>query len=529
MKLFLKVIVVTTLLTYSLIFIGGLVRVSGSGLGCPDWPKCHGEWLPPFSAQELAIRLMDETNVDGPSMHDVRLHPIQSVWIEYLNRLAGVLTGFSVMIAAFMSLKFYKKYPKIVLGTWAAFILTCIEGGLGAIVVKTELKPIIVSLHMLGAMIIVSLLVYVAVRAWEKEYQIPADAIRDKQPMQKWIIFTWILSIVQITFGALLRARLQQLRIDLPAATDADLFPLAGTIKWLHIGSGWLTAIICIAIALKLIKAKELYTRAVRGAAWVLVIITILEVMNGIGFKHFGLDPMMQVFHLWFGSMYIGLLFYLYVACQYIPAKHPHEEKSFISFVRFCGFACSLCIIFFTIGTYAVQQAEKGREVPYLLGEEAKVLPFKATERYGHEESEKLFYSGKLTVVNFMFTTCKDICPLSNNVMSELHAEFASYDDVQLVSFSVDPKNDTLESLKKYAGHWGIEDQKWKMLRIEEIPQLRYLAVKSFHVTDDFPENHTGKLILIDGQGTIRDYYEYNNPESLNVLRRHIYQLIRKK
>src|SRR5690242_4292591 len=64
----------TTAITYFLILVGGLVRASGAGLGCPDWPRCFGSWVPPMSAAEL------------PPQFDASLFNPTLMWTEYLNR-----------------------------------------------------------------------------------------------------------------------------------------------------------------------------------------------------------------------------------------------------------------------------------------------------------------------------------------------------------------------------------------------------------------------------------------------------------
>ena len=72
--------------TYLLIFIGGLVRVSGAGMGCPDWPKCFGRWIPPTSLSQL------------PDYIDPEKFNLVLAWVEYLNRLFGALVGLIILI-----------------------------------------------------------------------------------------------------------------------------------------------------------------------------------------------------------------------------------------------------------------------------------------------------------------------------------------------------------------------------------------------------------------------------------------------
>jgi len=83
--------------TYLLIFTGGLVRVSGSGLGCPDWPKCFGRWIPPTSVSQL------------PPDWDPAQFNFTLAWIEYLNRLFGVFTGLIILVAAILAVKHFAK------------------------------------------------------------------------------------------------------------------------------------------------------------------------------------------------------------------------------------------------------------------------------------------------------------------------------------------------------------------------------------------------------------------------------------
>ena len=79
--------------TYSLILIGGFVRVSGAGMGCPDWPKCFDRWYPPLSISQI------------PSHIDPSLFNITLAWTEYFNRLFGMLTGIIIFSTFLLFIK----------------------------------------------------------------------------------------------------------------------------------------------------------------------------------------------------------------------------------------------------------------------------------------------------------------------------------------------------------------------------------------------------------------------------------------
>ena len=114
MKLFLKIFILCTALTYMLIFVGALVRVSGSGLGCPEWPKCYGEFYPPLTSLEMEKRLFEEHSTgtkltekeagELAQAFDVRNYNVLKAWIEYVNRLCGVILGLFMILVVILAL-----------------------------------------------------------------------------------------------------------------------------------------------------------------------------------------------------------------------------------------------------------------------------------------------------------------------------------------------------------------------------------------------------------------------------------------
>ena len=145
-----------------LILVGSLVRASGAGLGCPDWPRCFGSWIPPASAAAL------------PPQFDASQFNPALMWTEYLNRLLGVTVGFFILAATISAWRHHRRDPHILWPTVAALLLTGYEGWLGGRVVAHELAPWIVTAHLVVAIVIVLLLLYATVYAI---YRRPAVAL----------------------------------------------------------------------------------------------------------------------------------------------------------------------------------------------------------------------------------------------------------------------------------------------------------------------------------------------------------------
>ena len=124
-------------------------------------------------------------------------------------------------------------------------------------------------------------------------------------------------------------------------------------------------------------------------------------------------------------------------------------------------------------------------------------------------------YNDKIFVADFFFTKCPSICPIMTNNMIELQKKIISDDSVMIISFSVDPKNDTVEQLSNYAKEKGIVQKKWNLLTGEKT-KIYDLARKSFFVAEldkkvDNEIIHTENFVLVDPDKRIRGYYDGTN------------------
>ena len=134
--------------------------------------------------------------------------------------------------------------------------------------------------------------------------------------------------------------------------------------------------------------------------------------------------------------------------------------------------------------------------------------------------------NGKITIVNFFFTSCQGPCPMMNSRVAELYKKYITTDKVHFASISVDPANDSLLVLREYAGRFGVMDDRWIFVR-GEMDQVSELAEKGFMLGGELPALHSTKLILIDAAGNIRGYFDSLDDQSLNLLTTQVRQLLK--
>jgi len=145
------------------------------------------------------------------------------------------------------------------------------------------------------------------------------------------------------------------------------------------------------------------------------------------------------------------------------------------------------------------------------LSELGTVPDFTLVERNGRTVARSDF-DGKVWVADFIFTNCAGTCPLMTEQMSEL--QFVLPDEVRLVSFTVDPARDTPMVLSSYADSHQADSDRWYFLTGSR-EELYTLAREGFHLavddtlgTEAEPIAHSSRFVLVDRQGTIRQYYD---------------------
>jgi protein SCO1 len=170
-----------------------------------------------------------------------------------------------------------------------------------------------------------------------------------------------------------------------------------------------------------------------------------------------------------------------------------------------------------------INWAETSRAQLPVLGE---VPRFTLTESSGKPVTKDNL-KGHLTVVDFIFTTCRGICPVMTGNMSELYQLYRSSDKVHFLSISVDPDRDSLAVLRRYANDFGVTDDRWLFAR-GALVDVAYLMEKGFMLSaEDLPGGHPSQFILVDDKAQIRGYYTNEDPSGLNALKTQIRELAR--
>jgi cytochrome c oxidase assembly protein subunit 15 len=217
---------VTLICLYLLVLAGGIVRSTGSGMGCPDWPKCFGQFIPPTQASELPFNYQE---IYREKLHGEVAFNATKTWIEYINRLLGALTGLCMLFTTILA---WKKGGKTFLFTLGAFILVFANAILGKYVVDSFLLPGVVTAHMLLTTgVLVCLLKAMNV---DKEVHELTSATRN------WILINGVIVFTQIIIGTQVRENMDHVIVKFGYASKNVWIENLDAIYIVHRTYSWL-------------------------------------------------------------------------------------------------------------------------------------------------------------------------------------------------------------------------------------------------------------------------------------------------
>lgn len=297
----------TVISLYLLIIAGGVVRSTGAGMGCPDWPRCFGRWVPPTEVSELPANYKE---IYGAKLKgEIEFNPVKT-WIEYVNRLMGAFTGVMIFLTLLASLPYLRKGPKrIFYYSLAAFILVGLQGWLGAKVVSSELMPIMITLHMLLAIVIVFILLYLL--TWSNFTKAVFEKGINKDMLRRtgWMVIA--LSVIQIILGTQVRENMDEVIHTLGYQARHLWIEELDNRFYIHRSF----SIIIVAVNLFwLIRIKKTSKhRSVQNIANACLLVLGVELVSGILMAYLGVPPFAQPMHLVLAILMIGLQFVIWL------------------------------------------------------------------------------------------------------------------------------------------------------------------------------------------------------------------------
>lgn len=304
-----KVALTTIGATLFLIFVGGLVRASGAGLGCPDWPKCFGFWIPPTSAADL------------PAQFDTSQFNVFKTWTEYINRLIGVIIGLLITATFALSFRYRKKEPAVLYSSGIAFILVLIQGWLGGQVVITGLDEWLITLHMLLAMIIMMTLIYAVFKASVQDIAVLLDS-KTSRWMFWSVIFLMLATFTQLIFGTQVREVIDVLKNMAEPSARETWISRVGVIDEIHRSFSWVVGLaggIVFYVAHWWSESDK-----IKKLATAILALLALQIVTGIGLYYLALPPVYQVVHLVGIAILIAFEFLLFLLVMNSHSDFPN-------------------------------------------------------------------------------------------------------------------------------------------------------------------------------------------------------------
>ena len=297
----------------------------GAGMGCPDWPKCFGEYIPPTSAEglpedyqdtfreerisknkrlaglfeKLGYDQLSKKITEDPAVLYEQEFDATKAWIEYINRLVGVLIGLFVFANMILSFGFRKQNKWIPIIGVSIFVLTGFQGWVGSLVVSTNLLHGFITFHMLLALLILGLLIIQYVKAKKlSAYHHKALFIT--------CIASLVMFIPQIILGTEVRGVIDDLLVSNSGRETWTSYLSANFL--IHRSYSWLILIGSLIIFYYARKSREVW---IINTSILLIFLVFFAMVAGISMTNFAFPFWLQPLHLIIAVGIFSTLFYL--------------------------------------------------------------------------------------------------------------------------------------------------------------------------------------------------------------------------
>lgn len=326
-KYFLKSAQIALVLVYLVIFAGAFVRLTGSGMGCPDWPKCFGYYIPPTEKKELLftpqkeydkgqVIIKDEillvaktdftsktdfdaSNWEKYTKHDYAIFNPIHTWVEYINRLLGALAGIACIITFILAFGLRKEKKTLLLLTFLVCVLMGFQAWLGKTVVDSDLSPYKITTHMLAALLIVAFQLIVIFTTQNNK-----KIVRYNSKFNIVLLLSLALTLIQIVLGTDVREQ-----VDIISKTGApEIMWLQNPTLVFYIHRSF--SIVVLLTNLYLFSLNHKLSLGFSKTKWVVAIL-ILEIISGIAMYYLDFPFGTQTIHVVLATLLFGVQFYI--------------------------------------------------------------------------------------------------------------------------------------------------------------------------------------------------------------------------
>ncbi|NLY64119.1 MAG: heme A synthase [Alcaligenaceae bacterium] len=299
-----RLVFLTWFFTLDLIMFGAFVRLTDSGLGCPDWPGCYGKITPFGASGHIADAVLQQPY--GPVS-------MSKAWIEMIHRYWGSLLGLLIIAITYMAWKYRKQLGRSAGLATFCLVAVCLQGAFGAWTVTHKLMPVIVTAHLLGGMLLLGLMSWLAAR--EKNHAAIPAGVSFAKP---WMAAGLVILFIQIVLGGWVSTNYAALAcMDFPTChgqwlpamdfsggysvlrglgelSNGEIISQEAltAIHWVHRNFAVFVFVYLFAIALRLRKEQGL-----RAPAQWLILLLLAQVLTGLTTIFFQWPLLIAVLH----------------------------------------------------------------------------------------------------------------------------------------------------------------------------------------------------------------------------------------
>ena len=297
---------------YFLILVGASVRASGAGMGCPDWPTCFGQWVPPTAESQLPANYQEVYAELGYG--DTRFNVVKT-WTEYLNRLIGVTIGVLIFATAWVSMPLRRLDASITTASVMAFLMVGFQGWLGSRVVSSNLQPGMITLHMLMALAIVATLMFALAQS-RRQIMATQPVLAIDSKFKKWLYIVLGMTILQVAMGTQVREMTDLIK---EAQGEELRSSWIEAMPWFfYVHRSFSALVLCANLWLARLLINSLgWVHTLTRLTFAMIAVIGLSVISGATLGHLGMPAFVQPTHLLAATLLFGLQFLIWMSYRH--------------------------------------------------------------------------------------------------------------------------------------------------------------------------------------------------------------------